>query len=224
MLKINRNAILALILVRYSRASNNQFKLSFSMTNWKTLTNEELIERLNFSDHAAFTEIFHRYHGALYSFAFKRCREREIAEELVQDLFVNIWLKRSELVIKTTLSGYLYVALRNLILNQVQKQMLREKVIESLRSEISLFQNAPEEILIAKEIGQALDRNLYLLPEKCRAVYELSRKQYKSNKQIATELGITEKTVENHMTRALRFLRLSLHHLFIIMNIYALLH
>jgi len=184
------------------------------MNNWKILTDEELIERLNFSDHAAFTEIFRRYHGALYSFALKRCHEQDIAEELVQDLFVNLWLKRQELAIKTTLSSYLYVAQRNLILNYIHKQLLREKVAEKLRSEAPVFQPAPEEILIVKEIGQVIDGNLHLLPKKCRTVYELSRKQYKSNKQIATELGITEKTVENHMNRALRFLRLSLHQLF----------
>lgn len=194
------------------------------MNNWKTLTDEELVERLNFSDHAAFTEIFYRYHGALYSFALKRCREAETAEELVQDLFVNLWIKRGQLYIKSTLSGYLYIALRNLVLNHIHKQLLRDRATEVLRLVAPVPQTAPEEILIVKEIGQEVDRNLHLLPEKCRTVYELSRKQYKSNKQIAAELGITEKTVENHMNRALRFLRLSLHQLFTITIIYSLLY
>ena len=163
-------------------------------------------------DKTAYIELYHRYHAQLYSAARKRGLSAEVAEEVVQDLFINLWQQRLNIHIHSSISGYLFTAIRNLVLNQMQKEAVRLKFQDSLKIYIHDFDNSTEETVIAKDLDANISKNVRALQDKSRSVYELSRNYHKSNKQIAVELGISEKTVENHMTRAIRYLRLSLPH------------
>jgi RNA polymerase sigma-70 factor (ECF subfamily) len=184
------------------------------MENLKGMTDKDIMLQLNTTDATAvFIEIYNRYHAQLYTAASKRCSSTEIAEEIVQDLFINLWRNRATIKINSSLSGYLFTSVRNLILNQIQKEAVRKRAYESLILENADYDNSTEEIVIANDLSYHLNINLGSLPDKCRSVFELSRKQHKSNKQIAHELGISEKTVENHITRALKYLRISLHYI-----------
>lgn len=184
------------------------------MENLVAMTDEDIWLQLNTTnDTVVFIEIYNRYHAQLYAAACKRCSSAETAEEIVQDLFINLWRNRATIKINSSLSGYLFTSIRNMVLNQIQKEAVRKKAYESLILENADYDNSTEEILIANDLNYQVDINLGSLPDKCRSVFELSRKQYKSNKQIAHELGISEKTVENHITRALKYLRVSLHYM-----------
>lgn len=163
-------------------------------------------------DKDAYLEIYNRYHAQLYSSARKRGLSAEIAEEIVQDLFINLWQQRTSITIHSSLSGYLFTAVRNLVLNQIQKESVRILFQDSLKVYQRDYDNSTEEYVLANDLDKSISKNMLTLPEKCRSVFELSRKHHKSNKQIAIELGISEKTVENHMTRAIKHLRLYFPH------------
>ena len=185
------------------------------MENLKNMTDEYLLSRLNTSDDtSAYIEIYNRYHAQLYVAAYKRCSSTEVAEEIVQDLFINLWKSKGTINIHSSLSGYLFTAIRNLILNNVHKDDIRKKYNLSFGVSMTEYDNSTEENVIANDLNYHIDSKLAMLPQKCRLVFELSRKQYKSNKQIAFELGISEKTVENHITYAIKSLRMSLRHIF----------
>ncbi|SDP13613.1 RNA polymerase sigma-70 factor, ECF subfamily [Mucilaginibacter sp. OK268] len=178
------------------------------------MTDEDILLQLNTKDEtAAFIEIYNRYYVQLYNAACKRCSSTEVAEEIVQDLYINLWRNRATIKINSSLSGYLFTAVRNLILNQIQKETVRRRVYESFVHDSIDYDNSTEEIVMANDLSHQLNINLGFLPEKCRSVFELSRKHHKSNKQIAQQLGISEKTVENHITRALKYLRIGLHYI-----------
>ncbi|EHQ28724.1 RNA polymerase, sigma-24 subunit, ECF subfamily [Mucilaginibacter paludis DSM 18603] len=178
------------------------------------MTDEDILLLLNKGDDTSlFIELYNRYYAQLYNTACKRCSSSEIAEEIVQDLFINLWRNRATIKINSSLSGYLFTAIRNLILNQIQREASRKKAYEAIIPERFDYDNSTEESVMANDLKHHLDINMDSLPDKCRSVFDLSRNHHKSNKQIAFELGISEKTVENHITRALKYLRVSLHHI-----------
>lgn len=183
------------------------------MEDWANETDAAIAKKFNETgDKHAYLEIYNRYHAQLYSSARKRGLSAEIAEEIVQDLFINLWQQRTTISIHSSLSGYLFTAIRNLVLNQIQKESVRILFQDSLKVHQNDYDNSTEEYVLANDLDQSISKNILALPEKCRSVFELSRKHHKSNKQIAIELGISEKTVENHMTRAIKHLRLYFPH------------
>jgi RNA polymerase sigma-70 factor (family 1) len=168
------------------------------------LTDSELFTLLKQGNEAAFDEIYNRYWAILLSAAWKRVGVREAAEEIVQDLFTRLWIKRMELDVQGTPAIYLFTAVKYKVLNYYEKEAVRKKYRDHLEvpAEYSV-----EEAVIAKDLAVRLEAEVAHLPIKCRAVFDLSRKQHKSHKEIAEILHISEKTVENHLTKALRLLR-----------------
>lgn len=168
-------------------------------------------------DQHAFLEIYERYHAGLYAAAAKRCQCAEAAEEIVQDLFITLWKKREKIVVQLSLSGYLYTSIRNLVINHLQYEALRKGIRGNSELKDEYYDNSLEESLVARDLHSYIKQQVKLLPIKCRSVFELSRFEHKSNKQIASELGLTEKTVENHISRAIKYLRIGLQQLVIIL-------
>ncbi|MEO6522880.1 MAG: RNA polymerase sigma-70 factor [Mucilaginibacter sp.] len=180
------------------------------MRDFEKLSDEELSVLLSKEVTAAFHEIFNRYWSQLYTTAYRRVRSREAAEEIVQDLFTSLWVKRKNTRIHTSLAAYLFTSVRYLVLNHVEKEAVRKTYKDSLQVVKTVYQNPTEETVLLNDLTRKIEEEIDLLPLKCRSVFELSRKEYKTNKEIAVMLGISEKTVENHLTKALTRLRLSL--------------
>ena len=171
----------------------------------------ELLKMLKRHDDApAFREIYDRYWSKLYAAAFKRLKDTSGAEEVVQDVFTKLWIRRTDLNIQTVLAAYLFTATRYQVINYLHKEYVKTNYLERARIHFNDFDNTAEETLIANDLNQHIQQGVELLPDKCRTVFELSRKEHKSNKEIAETLGISEKTVENHITRALRKLKTSI--------------
>lgn len=178
------------------------------MRNHTEISDSELLNLLKQEgDTFAFEEIYNRYWDKLYGAAYKRIRSNEIAEELVQDLFTDMWTRRKTLIINTLLPIYLLTAIRYRVINYMHKEMVKNSYEQKVILTANNFDNSTEEIVIASDLNSQIQTQVELLPIKCREVFELSRKEHKSNKEIAQCLGISEKTVENHITRALRQLR-----------------
>jgi RNA polymerase sigma-70 factor (ECF subfamily) len=183
------------------------------MSDLNNLPDERLIELLRNSDQAAFEEIYSRYWAKLYSSAYKRVRLKEVAEEIVQDFFTGLWVNRNKIYIQSSLINYLETAIRYQVFNYFQKEYVRRNYRQSVGLTLNDTVNSTEETILVNDLNRNVDNAIQRLPSKCRSVFELSRKGNKSNKEIGKALGISEKTVENHLTKALKRLRLSLNQL-----------
>ena len=179
------------------------------MRNFEKLSDEELSILLSKAVTAAFEEIFNRYWSQLYAAAYKRVRCREAAEDIVQNLFTSLWIKRNTRI-HTSLTAYLFTSIRYLVLNHIQREALRKSFKDSLQIVKTAYKNPTEETVFLNDLKGKIEKEINFLPSKCRSVFELSRKEHKTNREIAVVLGISEKTVENHLTKAIRRLRLNL--------------
>jgi RNA polymerase sigma-70 factor (family 1) len=180
------------------------------MRDIEKLSDDELSVLLSEEVTAAFHEIFNRYWSQLYATAYKRVKSKEAAEEIVQDLFTSLWVKRKSIRIHTSLAAYLFTSVRYIVLNHMEKEAVRRTYKDSLHVVKTVYQNPTEETVLLNDLTRKIEKEIDLLPLKCRSVFELSRKEYKTNKEIAVMLGISEKTVENHLTKAITRLRLNL--------------
>jgi RNA polymerase sigma-70 factor (family 1) len=180
------------------------------MTNYKQLSEEDLMDLLRQDSLGAFREIYLRNWKALYAEAYKRLKDKDQAEEIVQDLFATLWNKRSTIQVNESLAGYLYSSIGYRVIDYYRRELIRQKHRQALKVTYTEADYSTENNIMVKDLEYSINMAVGQLPDKCRSVYELSRVSHKSNKEIAEHLGISEKTVENHLTRALRKLRVSL--------------
>ena len=167
-----------------------------------TLNDKDLLELLHADSEFALAAIYDRYWSKLYLQAYSIIRDRHIAEDIVQEIIVQLWMKRSVVHI-VSLNAYLYSAVRY----QVFKAIRSGKSIENIQLENLSTVNDTDSTLIEKDIQRLVDEGVAELPEKCRQIFKLSRREHLSTKEIAIRLGIAPKTVENQLTIALRRLR-----------------
>lgn len=180
------------------------------MNDLERLSDEALLGLLHDENRLAFNVLYNRYWKKLYNTASKRIKDREAAEEIVQDLFTSLWINRKKIRIHTSFESYLHGSVRYLIIACFQRQVNKLRFEEGFSKVNSLSDNTTEDFILTNDLIESLNRKVYALPDKCRSVFQLSRKDHKSNKEIAAALGISEKTVENHMTKALKLLRVGL--------------
>jgi RNA polymerase sigma-70 factor (family 1) len=182
------------------------------MTDLSMLSDQELLVSLKQDKLGAFKEIYNRHWGKLFGNAYKRLNSRELAEEVLQEIFTNFWAKRQSLQSNINIAAYLHLAVQNSVIDQYRKKLVKEKYKEAFKIVHSEADNSTEDAILMKELTYTIETEVSHLPDKCRSVYELSRNEHKTNREIAAYLGISEKTVENHLTKALSRLRLSLTH------------
>ncbi len=180
------------------------------MLDVKTFTDLQLLNLIKADHESAFKELYCRYWKHLYAFAYNRVRNREVAEEIVQDFLTNFWLNRHKLNIQSSFEGYIYTSIKNLVLNYFAREARKSQLLENISMTVSALDNSTEELIMLHELRSVITREVSQLPVKCRSVFELSRLENKSNKEIAQTLGISEKTVEGHLSKAIKRLRLSL--------------
>ncbi|MGE7773280.1 RNA polymerase sigma-70 factor [Chitinophaga sp. NPDC101104] len=172
---------------------------------YQTYTDSELLEHLKAGDRLAFEEIYRRYWRDMYRTAWLMLHDDAASTDIVQDIFVWCWEKRGLMAV-SSLGGYLNMAVRYKVANYIR----REKVRTGLFAEAEILQ-IPEPVqemtLELKELRAIIAQFTEELPGRCRDIFYLSRFEYLSNKEIAARLGISEKTVENQLTIALKRLR-----------------
>jgi RNA polymerase sigma-70 factor (family 1) len=164
----------------------------------------ELLEHLKNSDTDAFTEIYARYWKLIYYVAFKRLNNNNEAEETVQNIFMDLWERRSTLTIHTSLKYFLAAAAQYQVMNVLAK---KHRVLNIEISDESVSSNTADSFINFRELQKQIEETVAALPERCRVVYQLSREEGLNNRAIAQKLGISEKTVENQLTKALSRLR-----------------
>lgn len=176
---------------------------------YQTFTDFDLITLVKTDDVLAFDTLYARYFGKLYNHAYEKLHDRFLAQEVVQDLFVSFWQNRHKIEVHTSLASYFFTAIRYLIINQFKKQMFYEQRIDKMALTQSKFTDETNEWLDYRDLQSEYQSALQKLPEKCREVFTMSRNGA-TNKEIAEAHHISIKTVEQHITKALRTLRVLL--------------
>lgn len=177
------------------------------MADYSAIPDAALVALLKKSDRQAFTEIYNRFKGALYVYACKIVKEEDLAEDLVQEIFISLWDKRETVVFKTTVSAYLFTAVRYKFFDWVDKQKVRDDYAASLQVFIDQGEWATDNLIAERELLNFVDQQIELLPEKMRAVFLLSYKDNLSFKEIGLRLKISDKTAQNQANTALKILR-----------------
>jgi RNA polymerase sigma-70 factor, ECF subfamily len=166
----------------------------------------EWMQRIRAGDEAVFETLFRTFAPGLCRFLTRYVRERAIAEELVQDVFLSLWDHREHVHITGSVQAYLFAAARNRALNFIDHERVADRfrvsVLTRMTAEEASIQGEAE-CLAALEMQEALAR----LPARCRLVFNLQRNHGMSYGEVASALAISVKTVEVHMGRALRTLR-----------------
>jgi RNA polymerase sigma-70 factor (family 1) len=175
----------------------------------------ELLIRLQADDAKAFTELFDHYRGRIYGVALKFLKSPVLAEEIVQDVFLKVWLKRSEMAAVTRFDAYLFVMARNFIFDRIKKMAYESAAQSELLKQPSV--NDADHLLIQRQYQQLLQQAIDLLPPQQKQVYHLAKVEGLSHEAIAEKMLLSRLTVKAHMAKALRsirkYLNTHLHHL-----------
>lgn len=178
-------------------------------TNYTSSTDEELLALLSGNDdRKAFETLYERYSTRIFDYIHARVNDRYTAQEIVQELFVGLWQKRNVLDVQACRS-YLFSAAKNLIISHYRKEMARVVRQQNWEAERPRQEEHAYQETLVQDLQVRYQEGLHLLPDKCQRVFSLSR-QGLSNREVADQLSISEKTVEQHITKALRFLRMYL--------------
>lgn len=161
-----------------------------------------------------FEELFSSLYERLCRSAYRILQNQHTAEDIVQEVFYTLWRKRMELNI-TSFEGYLVRSVYNASLNELKKSKAKDFTqIENEVFQLADTHSTPDQMMHLAETEEKINNTINNLPTACRAIYVLSRFENRSNKEIAAELSLSIKTVENQMTKALRLLRQALVNLF----------
>jgi len=155
----------------------------------------------------AFEAIYKRYAVKLLGIAMQKINDRDVAEELVQDTFMGFFNKKEQLKELTSPMAYLYVILKHKIMDKYRHDIIHQRFEDYQAWHFNEADNSTMATIETREIERILNNEIEKLPTQCRTVFNLSRKEQLSNKEIASSLNISENTVEQHMRKALRVLR-----------------
>lgn len=172
-------------------------------------SDDDLARALRQDDKQAFAEVYERYWELLLGVAYRKLHSREQAEEVVQDLFAALWLRRHTQEIQH-LKAYLLRAVKYRVIDVLKARLTQTTYLEHTRLRLSTEDHSTEETVAADDLSLALLASLMRLPEHTREVFRLSRLEHQSVPEIAVRLNLSRKTVEYHLTRALKALRVSL--------------
>lgn len=171
------------------------------------LAEKQHLTKLQSGDINVFEMIFRTYYQPLCNYAFTFVRDKDEAEEIVQGAFLSIWEKRGSIEIRSSLKSYLYTMVRNTCLNTIKHKKIRQKHVDDQLTLVEESYESASESLMADELRERIQTAMEKLPEQCRLVFKLSRFEDLKYSEIAGQLDISVKTVENHMGKALKIMR-----------------
>ncbi|EHQ28851.1 RNA polymerase sigma factor [Mucilaginibacter paludis] len=171
------------------------------------VTDFALIIRLKQDDEAAFKILFERWFKKLYHFSFRYLKNKELAEEVIQETMLQLWINRQKLDESYPLSPYLFTIARRLSLNSIRQLATSKNVSERLYQDMKASVNTTEDDVLLAELQRITNEALILMPKQQQQVYRLSRNEGYSLDEIAAELGILKNTVKKHLSEALKAIR-----------------
>lgn len=176
--------------------------------NYRNLSDDAILVLFKDNDADAYKEIYLRYWKQVYHVAYKKLQSKELAEELTQNLFVDLWKRRDSLAINN-LSAYLFGSLKFAVINYFKSLLVQERYQLHARESLSKTEST-DHLILLHDLSEALNRGIDLLPKKTAEVFRLSRINNYSVKDISKALNISEKAVEYHITQSLKTMRFHL--------------
>ncbi|MBB5441267.1 RNA polymerase sigma-70 factor (ECF subfamily) [Pedobacter sp. AK017] len=177
------------------------------MLNYSTCSDQELTDLLKSGDRHAFTELYNRYWKLIYAHVYKMLRDEDDAKDIVQEVFGNLWIKASSIKSNINISGLMYTSARNRVFDLIEKNKVRFDYLGELAEFLSDTDSMQIETIDEKRIIEILEREIQNLPPKMRAIFELSRKENLSHREIASKLNISEQTVKKQVHNALKVIK-----------------
>lgn len=171
------------------------------------LSDQQLILLVKNGNRAAFSEVYKRYAESLAGFAASKLYDLDDARDVLHDLFVKLWEDRYTLTINDNLRSFLFAAIRYKIIDKIRRNVTRQEYNVLLQALSEPQADAVERQLEAKELQHLVDQSLEQLPAKTKQIYQLSRNEYLSIAEIAQQLNLSEQTVKNQLTIALKHLK-----------------
>jgi RNA polymerase sigma-70 factor (ECF subfamily) len=168
---------------------------------------ELLLTELQTNGEAAFEKVYNLYSAELIAFAAKRLESLAEAKDILHDVFVDLWTRRETLRITTSLRAYLYSMVRYKVIDHIRKNVRREYYTQMVRSLESRTDNSTLEQILYEDMTAIVESEIDKLPEKTREVFLMSRYQHKTVREIAEQMQVSEQTVKNQLSTALRRLR-----------------
>lgn len=171
------------------------------------LSDSDIVRAIRQGQESAFEQLFRTYYERLCRYADTLLKDADEAEEMVQTVFLTIWEKRADLDITTSFKSYLYRAVHNHCLNRIKHYGVRQNHREySLYVQADGYDSVTEAIQ-ASELEERIERAVSKLPEQCQVVFRMSRFEEMKYQEIADQLGLSVKTIENQIGKALRIMR-----------------
>jgi len=161
-------------------------------------------------DKDSFELIYRQFWKKLYYLAYQKVADSDLAQDMVHDVFRSIWERREELVISDSIEKYLVRSIKYKISGYFRERIQQERNMEASLLYVTESESVTEKQVAYNLLSTELNLLVEKLPERCREVYKLSRESGLNNREIASALFVSEKTVENQITKALSFLRLGL--------------
>lgn len=168
---------------------------------------ENLLLRIKQGDEIAFELVFHRYKGKLYDFIRRSLPAEGDAESMVQEIFMKLWINRHQLDPGKSLNAFLYIIARNEIFGHLRKVLVRRKYLEALSFSLEGACETTQRQIDYEELKSLVSELVGSMPEKRKEIFLLSRNEGLSYKEIASQLGISENTVDSQIRKALDYLK-----------------
>ena len=174
------------------------------------LSEQEIVGAIRQGNERIFEETFRKYYQSLCNYANSILKEMDESEEIVQHLFLTIWEKRADLEINISLKSYLYRAVHNHCLNRIKHLKIREEYQQYATNFYESSYESVSQTVMKNELEQKIEAAIKKLPEQCRLIFRMSRFEELKYNEIAEQLELSPKTVENQIGKALKFLRVEL--------------
>lgn len=171
------------------------------------ITDNSLVARLRNDNKDAFRSLYDRYGKKIYYFSLRYLGNKEEAEDLVQTVFTNIWINRKMLDESREIRSYIFQSAANFVYNIIKKRSVRARFAETKVREGEPSSDEPFEAVVAHDLQETLNSIIEGLPDQQKEVFRLSRTAHLTNEEIGQKLGISVRTVENHLYRALKYIR-----------------
>lgn len=166
----------------------------------------QLMNRIKAGESLAYDTLFKKYYAYLCMIVYRMIQDKSAAEDVVQDVMLELWKKRESIEIKNAVKSYLHRSVRNKTLNRIRDNKMKFEGDEQLL-EVPSGESSPIQMMQGEDLAQTLQKTYEKLPEKCRIVFSLVKYEGLSYKEAAEQLEISVKTVENQISKALKIFR-----------------
>ncbi|MET1054494.1 MAG: sigma-70 family RNA polymerase sigma factor [Pedobacter sp.] len=177
-------------------------------------SDEVLFDLLKVNNEKAFAILYNRYWDKLLEVAYFKLKSQVDAEEVLQQLFIQIWDSRHHIFLRYTLRTYISAALKYAIYRKIAERKKQQVVFVEGEINVDFADNSTQYMLDFSQVRNEIETLVAQLPEKCQMVYRLSRQDDMTAKEISERMHISEKTVQGHLTKALKYIKNNLTILF----------